>query len=64
MISKGEIFSVAGWCDLVNRQALLPIGDRSLLMLFCGTSGCFLFVFHVPTLSAGKKQRCVVELLI
>jgi hypothetical protein len=64
MISEGEIISVVGWCDLVNRQALLPIGDMSVLMLFYGSLGCFLFVFHVPTMSAEKKQGYVLELLI
>jgi hypothetical protein len=50
MISEGEIISVAGWSDLVNRQALLPIGDTSLLMLFYESLGFFIFVFHVPTM--------------
>jgi hypothetical protein len=58
MISEGEIISVAGCYDVVNRKALLPIGDTSLLMLFFGSSGCFLFVLHVPSMSTKKTRMC------
>jgi hypothetical protein len=63
MILEGEIISVAGWSDLVNWQALLPIGDTSMLMLFYGSLG-FFYLFFMFLLCLQKNKDVLRQLLI
>jgi hypothetical protein len=54
-ISDGVI-TVAGWSELVNKKALLEIGDTLLLQLYLHRrAGFCMFVVEVPTMTTEKR---------
>jgi hypothetical protein len=59
-ISEGVLI-VAGRSELVNRKALLEIGDTLLLLLYLHRRAQFcMFVVEVPTMIAEKEKDVVL----
>jgi hypothetical protein len=60
-ISEGVI-TVARWSELVNRKALLDIGDTLLLLLYLHRrAGFCMFLVEVPTMTAEKDKDVVLQ---